>query len=170
MALRLPNASALTTRILSTTTPRRVAFVSPVAPPRLAISSQKVSLQQSNSIRRMASSAAAETTPRKYEWLVVVPDKPGMLAKRLEVRPQHFEGLTKAKESGMFKMGGAVLEDMPVDDEVSSMKFAGSTIIVVAESRQAVVDALKDDVYVKSGVWDLEKAMIWPAKIAFRFP
>ncbi|KAJ4423682.1 hypothetical protein N0V82_001705 [Gnomoniopsis sp. IMI 355080] len=115
-----------------------------------------------------SSSTTAEA--RKYEWLVVIPDKPGMMAKRLEVRPQHFEGLTKAKESGLFKMGGAILEDMPADDEVSSMKFAGSTVIVVAESRQAVVDALKDDVYVKSGVWDLEKAMIWPAKIAFRFP
>ena len=65
---------------------------------------------------------------------------------------------------------GAVLEDMPADDEVSSMKFAGSTLVVVAESRQAVIDMIKDDVYVKSGVWDLEKAMIWPAKIAFRFP
>lgn len=32
---------------------------------------------------RMASSAA----PRTYEWLVVIPDKPGMQAKRLEVRP-----------------------------------------------------------------------------------
>lgn len=52
---------------------------------------------------------------------------------------------------------GAVLEDMPPDDEVSSMKFYGSTIMVVAESKQAVIDLLKDDVYVKSGVWDLEK-------------
>lgn len=57
---------------------------------------------------------------------------------------------------------------MPADDEVSSMKFAGSTLMVVAESRQAVIDLIKDDVYVKSGVWDLEKAQIWPAKIAFR--
>lgn len=55
----------------------------------------------------MASSAAAIAPEvRKYEWLVVIPDKPGMLAKRLEVRPQHFEGLTAAKESGLFKMGG----------------------------------------------------------------
>lgn len=52
---------------------------------------------------RMASTA---TEARKFEWLVVIPDKPGMMAKRLEVRPQHFEGLTKAKESGLFKMGG----------------------------------------------------------------
>lgn len=94
------------------------------------------------------------------------------------------------KESGVFKMGGntappfsptidhsltdghlgAVLEDMPADDEVSSMKFAGSTLMVVAESKQAVIDLIKDDIYVTSGVWDLEKAMIWPAKIAFRFP
>lgn len=58
----------------------------------------------------MASSTTAAATAagevRKYEWLVVVPDKPGMMAKRLEVRPQHFEGLAKAKESGLFKMGG----------------------------------------------------------------
>lgn len=104
---------------------------------------------------------------------------------------QHFEGLTKLKESGAFKMGGntafplplragskpgadghlgAVLEEMPPDDEVSSMKFSGSTLMIVAESKQAVIDLIKDDIYVTSGVWDLEKAQIWPAKIAFRFP
>lgn len=65
---------------------------------------------------------------------------------------------------------GAVLEEMPPDDEVSSMRFSGSTLMIVAESKQAVIDLIKDDIYVKSGVWDLEKAMIWPAKIAFRFP
>lgn len=52
---------------------------------------------------------------------------------------------------------GAILEDVPVDDEVSSLKFAGSTIVVVAESKQEVIDLLKKDVYVESGVWDLEK-------------
>ncbi|KAK7744568.1 hypothetical protein SLS53_003454 [Cytospora paraplurivora] len=83
---------------------------------------------------------------------------------------QHFENLLKKKETGAFKMGGAVLEDIPADEEVSSMKFAGSTLVVVAESRQAVIDLIKDDIYVKSGVWDLEKAQIWAAKIAFRDP
>lgn len=73
---------------------------------------------------------------------------------------QHFAGLAKAKESGLFKMGGAILEDMPADDEVSSLKFAGSTLIVVAESRQAVIDALKGDIYVSSGVWDFEKVSL----------
>lgn len=37
---------------------------------------------QHQQIRTMASSAA-----RTYEFLVIVPDKPGMHAKRLEVRP-----------------------------------------------------------------------------------
>lgn len=52
---------------------------------------------------------------------------------------------------------GAILEEPPADDDVSSLKFAGSTIVVVAESRQAVMDLLKDDVYVEAGVWDLDK-------------
>lgn len=54
---------------------------------------------------------------------------------------------------------------MPPDDDVSSLKFAGSTIMVVAESRQAVVDLLKNDVYVESGVWDLEKVRIYPPSL-----
>jgi uncharacterized protein len=33
--------------------------------------------------RAMASSSA----PEKFEWLVVMPDQPGKLEKRLEVRP-----------------------------------------------------------------------------------
>lgn len=46
---------------------------------------------------------------------------------------------------------------MPPDDEVSSMKFAGSTLMVVASSKEEVIDLLRGDVYVESGVWDLEK-------------
>ncbi|KAI0108540.1 hypothetical protein F4814DRAFT_428397 [Daldinia grandis] len=44
--------------------------------------------------------------PGKYEWLVVVPDKPGTREKRLEVRAQHFEGLKPYVESKQFKTGG----------------------------------------------------------------
>lgn len=57
----------------------------------------------------------------------------------------------------LTKDAGAVLEEMPPNDEISSMKFAGSTLMVLASSKEEVVDLLKDDVYVKSGVWDLEK-------------
>jgi predicted RNase H-like HicB family nuclease len=30
---------------------------------------------------------ATDTTPKKYEWLVVVPDFPGVHQKRMDVRP-----------------------------------------------------------------------------------
>jgi len=48
-------------------------------------------LQQQNSAVSVSVSArrtmATETTGRKYEWLVVVPDFPGALSKRVEARP-----------------------------------------------------------------------------------
>lgn len=77
-------------------------------PTLAATASTHLHQQQQQQQHRMASSTTTAEV-RKYEWLVVIPDKPGMMAKRLEVRPQHFEGLTAAKESGLFKMGGEFL-------------------------------------------------------------
>lgn len=51
---------------------------------------QTISKHLTSTVRTMSSSAAA---PRKYEWLVVVPDFPGALQKRLEVRPYVFTTL-----------------------------------------------------------------------------
>lgn len=53
-------------------------------------------------------------------------------------------------------MGGAVLTEVPADDEPSSLQFAGSTIIAVAESKEEVLEILKKDVYAQTGVWDVE--------------
>jgi uncharacterized protein YciI len=151
----------------------------------------------------MSTSAPA----RKYEWLVVIPDKPGALAKRLEVRPQHFAALKTNIENGCFQMGGmylvppatpiplpfrihvstrrastpvkpltltlltgAILDEVPVDDEPSSMKMSGSTIVMVASSRDEVVNLLREDVYAKNGVWDVDNVQMWPLKCAFRIP
>lgn len=52
---------------------------------------------------------------------------------------------------------GAILHDVPVKDEGESMDFAGSVMIVVAESAEEAKNMLKDDVYVKADVWDFEK-------------
>lgn len=48
---------------------------------------QTISKHLNSTVRAMSSTAAA---PRKFEWLVVVPDFPGALQKRLEVRPYVF--------------------------------------------------------------------------------
>ncbi|KAK3327118.1 hypothetical protein B0T19DRAFT_420827 [Cercophora scortea] len=104
--------------------------------------------------RRNMSSSAAPV--RKYEWLVVIPDFPGALAKRIEARPLHFAGLKPAMESGLYKMGGAVLDEVPADDEPTSLKMSGSTVIIVAESKEEILKVLRDDIYAKSGVWDVD--------------
>lgn len=57
----------------------------------------------------------------------------------------------------MIRILGAILEEVPKDDEASSMKFIGSTLITTAESREEVIEILKKDIYTTSGVWDIEK-------------
>ncbi|OAA67302.1 Dimeric alpha-beta barrel [Niveomyces insectorum RCEF 264] len=116
--------------------------------------------------RSMASSAAPAT-----EWLVVVPDVPNTLAKRLQVRPTHFANLETVKKTGNLKFGGAILDEAPSDpNDPTSFKFAGSTLILVAETRADVVAFLESDVYAKEGVWDVPKAQIWALKTAIRIP
>ncbi|POR32414.1 Uncharacterized protein TPAR_07386 [Tolypocladium paradoxum] len=110
-------------------------------------------------IRTMASSAA-----RTYEFLVIVPDKPGMHAKRLEVRPLHLKNMGPNVESGAWKMGGALLNSVPKDDDANNFDFMGSTFVCVAESKEAILKQLREDVYTTSGVWDAEKVTLTPSR------
>lgn len=75
---------------------------------------------------------------------------------------KHFEGLKPHLDSGAFKMGGAVLNSVPVGDDPTKWEFGGSTIIVVAESKDEVLDMLRRDIYTESGVWDVEKVRFFP--------
>ncbi|KAK5992205.1 hypothetical protein PT974_05606 [Cladobotryum mycophilum] len=109
------------------------------------------------------------TAAQKHEFLVVVPDKPGVKDLRLEVRPKHFEGLKPGLESGNWKMGGGLLKDLPSGDDPSGWDFYGSTFVVLAESKEEIIEIMKKDIYSTSGVWDVEKAQILPFKKAFRF-
>ncbi|KAI0005629.1 hypothetical protein F4779DRAFT_630103 [Xylariaceae sp. FL0662B] len=114
---------------------------------------------------RIAMAPISTPPPGKYEWLVVVPDKPGTAQKRLEVRPKHFEGLKPLLESGLLKTGGAVLNDKPETEDPSEFDWYGSTLVLVAESKEEVKEILAKDIYSISGVWDVDNA-----KIAFRNP
>ncbi|KAK4104533.1 hypothetical protein N658DRAFT_492632 [Parathielavia hyrcaniae] len=111
---------------------------------------------------------AAESGPKKMEWLVVIPDFPGAHEKRIAVRPQHFANLAPHKESGLFQMGGAVLNDVPTTENPSTFSFAGSTIVMLASSREEIKEVLRQDVYAQSGVWDVENTQMWPLLCAFR--
>ncbi|KAM0453371.1 hypothetical protein ACHAO4_004964 [Trichoderma viride] len=128
----------------------------------------RAQFQRPSFIRTMATSEVR----RPYEFLVILPDKPGPEARkrRLEVRAQHFKDMTPTLDEGKLKMGGAILHDVPVSDDAENMDFAGSVMIVVAESAEEAKNMLKDDVYVKADVWDFEKTQVYPLKCAFRFP
>ncbi|KAK9782879.1 hypothetical protein AB5N19_09464 [Seiridium cardinale] len=118
-----------------------------------------------------ASRPAITTPPAgKYEFLVVIPDKPGMQQKRFEVRPKHFEGLQALVESGVFKAGGAALNDVPEGADATKWDFYGSTVVMVTESAEECREILRKDIYSISGVWDVDNAQIWPVKFAFRYP
>ena len=38
----------------------------------------------------------------------------------------------------------------------------GSVMLALAESSEKVLEALREDIYCKSGVWDLDKIKIYP--------
>lgn len=53
-----------------------------------------------------------------------------------------------------------MLEAHPAEGETPS--FKGSMMLLVAENEAEVRALLEKDIYVASGVWDLEKAQIIP--------
>lgn len=61
---------------------------------------------------------------------------------------------------------GATLAEVPHSDDPATFEFTGSTLVCTAESRDEIMRSLADDVYAKSGVWDLEKVQIWPVSLA----
>lgn len=61
------------------------------------------------------------------------------------------------------------MNEVPKDDQPSSLDFAGSTVVAVAESKEEVLKILENDVYAKEGVWDLSKVNL-PRKLPSPFP
>jgi len=90
------------------------------------------------------------------------------LEQRMKVRPDHLKGLTPKVEAGFWKMGGALLDEPPKENE--GLKIAGSCMIALADSKEEVLEALKKDIYAKNNVWDFSKIQIYPFKAAFRNP
>ena len=54
----------------------------------------------------------------------------------------------------------------PVEGETPPM--IGSALLIVASSKEEVIEKLKSDIYGTSGVWDVDKAQIWPFRSAVR--
>ncbi|KAK3111902.1 hypothetical protein LTR53_012375 [Teratosphaeriaceae sp. CCFEE 6253] len=94
----------------------------------------------------------------KQEWMVVLKDKPDSLAARMKVRPAHLAALKPQVEAGFWVFGGASLDE-PIK-EGEGPQINGSVMIGVADSRDVVLERLKQDTYYTSGVWDVENIQV----------
>ena len=78
------------------------------------------------------------------QFVITSYDGAGMLAKRMEVRPLHLEGMERLKKH-LIAAGGML------DDEG---KLKGSVLIMEFQSREEVDDYLANEIYVKEQVWE----------------
>lgn len=83
---------------------------------------------------------------RSITYLVIAKDYPQSNFRRMQVRPDHLERTTKAKQQGLILLGGATLS--------KSKEMDGSVVLFEAESEEAVQDYLKSDPYVLNKVWE----------------
>ena len=77
------------------------------------------------------------------QFIVKAYDGPGMLEKRMEVRPRHLEGM-KALGNRIICAGGLL-------DEEGKMK--GSVLVMEFEDRAALDAYISGEPYVTEGVW-----------------
>jgi len=78
------------------------------------------------------------------QFVITAYDGAGMLAKRMEVRPLHLEGMERLKEH-LIAAGGLL------DDEG---KLKGSVLIMEFLNREEVDEYLANEIYVKEHVWE----------------
>lgn len=71
-----------------------------------------------------------------------------------------MEGLQAYVLTWIVFCPGAMLNAHPADGETPS--FKGSMMLAVAENEAQVLELLNKDIYVTSGVWDMENAQIIP--------
>ncbi len=78
------------------------------------------------------------------QFVITAYDGEGMLAKRMEVRPLHFEGMEKMRKH-LISAGGML-------DEEGNLK--GSVLIMEFDNREELDAYLSNEIYVKERVWD----------------
>jgi hypothetical protein len=120
------------------------------------------------------------------EWLIIVPDHPNSLEKRMEVRPyvkltpyfcaiqkltscpgsKHIDALKSVVSSGKIVFGGATLVSAVKEGE--SPKSNGSALIVVSDTKEEAIEVVTSDIYATSGVWDTGNMQIMPFRSAIR--
>jgi uncharacterized protein YciI len=80
---------------------------------------------------------------------------------------KHLENVMPLHKENRVILGGAMFSHPPQDGE-SPPPMVGSALLAYAETKEEVMEIVKNDIYATSGVWDLNKIQIWPFKSAIR--
>ncbi|XXH04512.1 hypothetical protein Hte_010928 [Hypoxylon texense] len=103
------------------------------------------------------------------DFLVNIPDKPGVIATRVGNVGTHMARLKGLVETGTIVMSGPTLAAHPKSAD-EGLAINGSAWLVRAGSEEEVRAVVADDVYAKLGVWDLDNVTVTPFKCAVRKP
>ncbi|KAJ5766163.1 uncharacterized protein N7511_003779 [Penicillium nucicola] len=106
------------------------------------------------------------TVAKKKEFLCIMPDRPNALELRKKVKGGHYEGIQPLISSGKLVDGGAIFEEHPQQGKDS--QFLGSVVVYTGENIEEVRELINNDIYARSGVWDLERVQIYPIGVKKR--
>ncbi|PVV01331.1 hypothetical protein BB560_004252 [Smittium megazygosporum] len=89
------------------------------------------------------------------EYLVLIKDftDPECINRRLSVREHHLTANSLHKQNGNVMVLGGALAD-------KDGRMVASSIVCKAETKEEVIEFLKNDIYVKSNVWDMSTLFI----------
>lgn len=94
------------------------------------------------------------------EYNVIVYDYPGV--DRTPIRSQHLSTLPTIVNQGKVLSAGGLFKDE------TKTKLIGSAFHLLANNKQEIIDFLKQDIYYKQGIWNLDTVVINPIAIATR--
>lgn len=109
----------------------------------------------------------ATPTSLLEEYLIIIPDVPHTIQKRLKVRPQHFAELKLDIATERVTFGGAMLQEHLKPGDEGPQKMCGSAMLIKAASQEEALERVRRDVYTMEGVWDIDKVQIWPVCKSF---
>ncbi|KAK8104651.1 uncharacterized protein PG998_011684 [Apiospora kogelbergensis] len=101
------------------------------------------------------------------EHLVVFPDSPNVLERRVAIRPRHSPNFVRLHNEGYVSWAGPVFEKH-VDADISKRPFKGSVMVVNEGSWEALMERLKSDPYIQEKIWDLGKTSFIPFRTIMR--
>ena len=90
------------------------------------------------------------------QYLVIAYDNDGVLEKRLAVRAEHLKATQKLMSEGKIESAGAMIEEDAM---------VGSTVLTNFETDDELNEWLENEIYVTSGVWNMEEIQIVPIKL-----